>query len=71
MATLEDGKMITEASTLGWPAGLWPDLVAVVNKAGEGNLYRKSRVVTTKDGEISHAIYLPRNGAVEFLVFND
>lgn len=63
---LIDGKLVTEASSLQLPPGVWPYFISVVDDAGEGFLFEQ------KDkGDWGSRYSSALGGDEELVVYND
>lgn len=58
------------ASDLSLAAGEWPEILAVVNAAGRGNLFFRGRVIMDHE-EFGGYVYATKYGDVYLTVFND
>lgn len=63
---LINGKLVTEASTIGLPPGVWPDFVGVLNEQNDGFLFGPGRKPLPDGGYI----YLSKSG-LELHIIND
>ena len=68
--TLEDGKLVTEASTAGLLPGEWPDFVAVLDERQAGFLFQLEGL-ERRDGDTLFARYYDRTSGVALTIFND
>lgn len=68
--SLEDGKIVGEASTMGLAPGEWPDFIAVVDDSDNGFLFQRADA-TRYDGDLASFRYLSTVGNLEMVVLND
>jgi len=69
LCSLDQNRLITEASTANLNPGEWPDFISVVDDAGVGYLFGAPRYVRP-GGELQAVIYTSRQGH-ELHVLND
>jgi hypothetical protein len=60
-------EFVSEASTLGWAPGLWPQTVAV----GSVYCFFLQGVTRDREGDVTLATYTTRNGRFILTVLND
>lgn len=63
-------KLITEASTAGFPIGNWPDIVSVLDDKGSGFLFFKETPIM-HGGQMGGYEYRTKCGSFGLTVFND
>ena len=67
----ENNVLTTEASDAGLPPGVWPDFIAVLDDAQEGDLFMYSSARRAPDGDLIAAVYLSRASGAQLVIFND
>lgn len=66
----EDGrKFITEASTCGFPPGLFPQYLEL--REGDGKVHLRRVETNTDEGEVTSVVYEDKLTRRDFTVFND
>jgi hypothetical protein len=65
------GKWVAEASTLGFPPGMWPNQIRMNISFGMYFEFHEPRPVMDREGDVQAYVYRCKGGSADLHVIND